>query len=75
MHIKFTQAVLFVTELVPTRNRKIGSSFPSSRLMCVGERVDMTRVWCLVAEGDYVRIKVSLCLWHSETEVKDNTSC
>lgn len=31
----------------------------------------MTRVWCLVAEGDYVRIRVSLCLLRSETEMKD----
>lgn len=31
----------------------------------------MTRVWCLVAEGDYVRIRVSLCLLRSETEMED----
>lgn len=43
--------------------------------MCVGERVDMTRVWCLVAEGDYVRIRVSLCLLRSETEMEDGASC
>lgn len=26
----------------------------------------MTRVWCLQAEGDYARIRVSLCLLCSE---------
>lgn len=39
-----------------------------------GERVDVARVWCLVVEGDYVRIRVSLCLWHSEPEMEDGAS-
>lgn len=33
----------------------------SQAFMCM-ERVNMTRVWFLVAEGDYVRIRASLCL-------------
>lgn len=39
----------------------------------MGERVDTTRVWCLVAEGDYVRIRVSLCLLRSGTEMENVT--
>lgn len=73
MHIKFMQTVLYLKDFVPirTKNLKVVLDRPGS---CVGERVDMTRVWCLVAEGDYVRIKVSLCLWRSETEVEDDAS-
>lgn len=69
-------AVSFACEPVSSNPKlKFESSFGSVELMCVGERVDMTRVWCLVAEGDYVRIRVSLCLLRSETEMEDGASC
>lgn len=70
MHIEFIQTVLHVTF---KKKLKFKGSLGSVEILCVGERVDTTRVWCLVAEGDYVRIRVSLCLLRSGTEMEDIT--